>query len=213
MTTLSNILSLKTYFNAEIILILGTVSLILLSLCKNADSTAGRKAFYATLVFLGLALAAVLCLPAQKSVGLFEGMMAYDAFGRFFRIFILLTAMVATLLADKSYDLRATPKVEFYGFLLALTLGLNIMCTATNLLTVYLAIEMASIMSYVMTGYLSFGQLFSARSEEAGLKYVFYGGMASGVMIFGISAGCAASAAESVLPLLTASIDSSMTAW
>ena len=180
MTTLSNIISLQGYFNAEIILILGTVLLVLLSFKKH-DGYA--KLAYQTTLFVLLCALYATCRSPMRTVATFEGLLSFDNFGRFFKILVTLTAMVATVFAEKSKELQRTPKVEFYAFLIALTLGLNVMCMATNLLVVYLAIEMASIVSYIMSGYIA----FSKRSEEAALKYVFYGGMASGVMIFGLS--------------------------
>ena len=110
-------------------------------------------------------------------------MIALDPFGQFFKVIVILTAIVTIILASKSRDLKNTPKPEFCVFILILTLGLNIMAVANHLVMIYLAIEMASLVSYVLAAYIA-GDL---RSEESGLKYVLFGGVASGVMIFGMS--------------------------
>src|SRR5207244_9808012 len=58
-----------------------------------------------------------------------------------------------------------------------------LMASATDLLMVYLAIEMVSLVSYILTGF----RRADRKANEAALKYVIYGGVASGVMLYGIS--------------------------
>lgn len=181
MNTLSNLASLRGFYTPELILMAGSVAVLLFSFAKNADKS--RKAYVAALVVLALALIAAIATPVTQSQALFEGMVAFDSFGKFFKILVIATAIVACVMSDDAYDLKGLPRVEYYSFLVALTLGLCVMCSANDLLMMYLGVEMASIIAYVMTGYIAFNK----RSEEAGLKYVFYGGMASGVMIFGLS--------------------------
>ncbi|ARS34263.1 NADH-quinone oxidoreductase subunit N [Pontibacter actiniarum] len=72
---------------------------------------------------------------------------------------------------------------EFYALLLVLVLGLNLMAKSVNLLMVFLAIETVSIASYILT--LTFKQ--EKRAVEAGLKYVLYGALSAGVMLYGMS--------------------------
>lgn len=72
---------------------------------------------------------------------------------------------------------------EFYALLLLLVLGLNLMAKSVNLLMVFLAIETVSIASYILT--LTFKE--EKRAVEAGLKYVLYGALSAGVMLYGMS--------------------------
>lgn len=72
---------------------------------------------------------------------------------------------------------------EYYALLLALVLGLNLMAKSTNLLMVFLSIETVSIASYILT--LTFKQ--EKRAVEAGLKYVLYGALSAGIMLYGMS--------------------------
>src|SRR6185436_2758437 len=66
---------------------------------------------------------------------------------------------------------------------LTVTLGMNLMAASRNLLMIYLSLELVSIISFVMAG-LKFKD---AKSSEAAMKYVVYGGVASGVMLYGMS--------------------------
>src|SRR5438094_847757 len=61
--------------------------------------------------------------------------------------------------------------------------SLAYICPETNLLMAYLALEMLSLVSYLLTGYIRNNR----RSGEAALKYLIYGGVASGTMIYGMS--------------------------
>jgi NADH-quinone oxidoreductase subunit N len=72
---------------------------------------------------------------------------------------------------------------EFYILLIGMTLGMFLLASANNLLMIYLAFETMSICSYVLAGYTKEVK----RASEASLKYVIYGSLASGLMIYGIS--------------------------
>ncbi|WP_299821111.1 NADH-quinone oxidoreductase subunit N [uncultured Pontibacter sp.] len=72
---------------------------------------------------------------------------------------------------------------EYYGLILLLVLGLNLMAKSVNLLMVFLAIETVSIASYILTLILKDNR----RSVEAGLKYILYGSLSTGVMVYGMS--------------------------
>jgi proton-translocating NADH-quinone oxidoreductase chain N len=110
-------------------------------------------------------------------------MLAVDPMALFFKI---LSALTVALVGLSSVDyLRAhTPfRGEFFGLTLLAGLSLMLMSSATNLVMIYLSVEFLSITSYILTTYLR----TDARSTEAGLKYLLYGAVASGVMLYGFS--------------------------
>ncbi len=131
-------------------------------------------------------LAAVLFYGCSCSTGapdLFFGMLALDPFATFFKVLFVIAALCLVVMAghSKEVDRKALP--ELHAIILAMTLGMCLMGAATDLLMIYLALELVSILSYVVTGL----QPTEARSREAALKYVIYGGAASGVMLYGMS--------------------------
>src|SRR5579884_3063359 len=77
----------------------------------------------------------------------------------------------------------AEDSADFYCLLLGATVGMVLMAASTHLLMVYIGVEMASLPSYALAGFLKGRR----QSSEAALKYVVYGGGASGVMLYGIS--------------------------
>lgn len=71
---------------------------------------------------------------------------------------------------------------EYYIMLLGIVLGASLMVSTTHLLTIYLAIELVSLSSYILANFN-----FDRKSAEASLKYVLYGSAASGLMLYGMS--------------------------
>lgn len=103
----------------------------------------------------------------------------------FFKVIIDLLSFILLLNFTWDDKLKTHPKglSDLYTISIASILGLHLMVMAINLLSVYLAIEMVSIASYLMVAYRS----ETALSSEAGLKYVLFGAASSAVMLYGIS--------------------------
>ncbi len=143
---------------------------------------------YATpaLVLIGFAASGI-ALTAMDATprALFYGMYAVDPFSAFFKYFIIGTAIVIVLFSLQSGELKReqTHSGEYYCFIAAVAFGMVLMSGANNLLMMYLAIEVSSISSYILAGFSK----SNPRSGEAALKYVIFGGVSSGVMIYGIS--------------------------
>jgi NADH-quinone oxidoreductase subunit N len=113
----------------------------------------------------------------------FTGLLVGDNFTLYLRLLILSCAALtvfATLLTGLP---DADDSADFYTLLLGATLGMLLMAAANHLLMVFIAIEMASVPSYALAGFLKGRRTGS----EAALKYVVYGASASGVMLYGIS--------------------------
>jgi NADH-quinone oxidoreductase subunit N len=116
-------------------------------------------------------------------LSIFGGMLTYDHFGTFFKILLLLGTTITLLLAIHAKELHGKNHGEFFLLLLAVCVGGMFLSSASNLLMIYLSLESLSIVSYAMAGYLRRDR----KSAEAGIKYVIYGAMASGIMIYGMS--------------------------
>jgi NADH-quinone oxidoreductase subunit N len=113
----------------------------------------------------------------------FSGMLVYDQFTVFLRLFLLvfLILVIALTVISGIPDTEDGP--DFYTLLLGATIGMMMMAGANHLLMLFLGIEMTSVPSYVMVGFLKGRRL----SSEAALKYVVYGAGAAGVMLYGTS--------------------------
>lgn len=178
-SSLTNIASIP-YFIPEIVLIVFASAVILLDLMMKNRSSEG--AAYLSLVGLALALIGVIAVGSEDR-SLFLGMVRLDSFAMFFKIIISIATAATILFSIRSDELDPGTKGEYYALLLAVTLGMFLMTSSTHLLMIYLSIEMVSLASYILAGFLT----HSPRSSEAAFKYITYGAVASGTMLFGIS--------------------------
>lgn len=138
------------------------------------------------LVLIGLAVAGGFVLgQTHVTAGIFSDMLAVDPFAWFFKLVILLSAILVVVFSLGLTELNTPGRRlgEYYVLIAALTLGMVLMAGANNLLMMYLAIELSSISSYVLAGYTR----EAPDSSEASLKYVIYGAVSSGLMLYGIS--------------------------
>ena len=178
-----------TAFLSELVLC-GTVVALLLGRLLGIDRKMPGHwiAMAGALIAFGIALGNVYANgPDAYQVGedaqLFSGLLVNDGLTVFFRLFLLvfLVLVIALTVLSGIPDNEDGP--DFYTLLIGATIGMMLMASANHLLMLFLAVEMASVPSYVMVGFLKGKRL----SSEAALKYVVYGAGAAGVMLYGTS--------------------------
>lgn len=180
MTMVEQILHSLTRFLPETILA-ATFCLGILS-----DLVFRKKGIVTVVALLGIFLSLYFVMRQQGvSESVFSGMIAVDPFSSFFKMVIGLTAALVILFSLYSNEVQSTErrKGEYFSLLPALTLGMFLMAGATNLLMMVLALELTSYTSYVLAGYTK----EAGDSSEASLKYILYGAVSSGLMLYGIS--------------------------
>ncbi len=119
----------------------------------------------------------------RDALTLFNGLIAFDNFTVFLRMFLFGFTILVIWLSMLTGIPDREDSADFYCLLLGATVGMSLMASANHLLMVYIGVEMASLPSYALAGFLKGRR----KSSEAALKYVVYGGGASGVMLYGIS--------------------------
>ena len=134
-----------------------------------------------------LSSAAVLALivaslgdPAARGVGT---LWVADSFGQFFKLTTLLTATLCLLMG---LDYKALPERHagsFAALMLLSTSGLMFLVSATDLLLVFVALELVSISSFVLAGF----ERGNPKSNEGAMKYFLFGAFSSAIMVYGIS--------------------------
>lgn len=127
--------------------------------------------------------AAALCLPLREPVELWSGMVVLDPISVFFKILLITASFLVLLMFRRSRELAGLVMSEFYALLLAVTVSTLLLATANDLAMLYLALEMVSVTSYVMVAYMKGDRL----SNEASLKYILFGAVSTGVMLYGLS--------------------------
>jgi len=119
-------------------------------------------------------------LPRGRDVA---GLLRFDSFTCFFRLFLLGFAALVVWLTLLTGVPEPGETPEFYVLLLGATLGMMLMVASVHLLMLFIAIEMASLPSYALAGFLKQRR----DASEASLKYVVFGAGASGIMLYGMS--------------------------
>ncbi|MBM3980468.1 MAG: NADH-quinone oxidoreductase subunit N [Planctomycetes bacterium] len=174
-------------FLPELAVCFGVVLLLLARLVPFFDRAHLGGVAVAALV--GALFAAIAQIQdAQQSQGTwagayFNGMLTADAWGGFVRVVVLAAALLTVLLTLITGIPDKDDSADFYALLLGGTLGMMLMASASHLLMVFIAVEMASLPGYALAGFLK----GKKTGSEAALKYVVYGAAASGVMLYGIS--------------------------
>ncbi|QCR23020.1 NADH-quinone oxidoreductase subunit N [Pontibacter sp. SGAir0037] len=115
----------------------------------------------------------------------FLNLLRSDGLSRYGGILFSAAGIFTILLSlhNRSLEQLEKGRGEYYGLILILVLGLNLMGKSINLLMVFLSIEVVSIASYILTLTLK----ENSRSVEAGLKYILYGALSAGIMVYGMS--------------------------
>lgn len=163
----------------ELLLTVGGLLLLMLAAFAG-DRTAALVNALAALV-LGVAMVAVVQLP-DTPASLFFGTLRVDAFAAFAKILILGAAIIALLMAPRFFE-REGFRGEYPVLVVFAALGMAIMVSAHDMMSLYIGLELNSLAAYVLAS-MSRGD---ARASEAGLKYFVLGALASGMLLFGIS--------------------------
>ncbi|MBT3179669.1 MAG: NADH-quinone oxidoreductase subunit N [Candidatus Marinimicrobia bacterium] len=176
---MTNLQSLSFYY-PELILI-GVILVAIIYDLSIDKSKSGNVGWF--LVAGLLAVAGAIYLQENTLTTLFTNAIVLDPFASFFKLIIILATIFVSIVSLQSGELNDYRKGEYFTLLGIIVFGLFLMVSTVDLIMVYLSIEIVSIMSFILAGYLK----QNTRSNEAGLKYVVYGAFSSGIMLFGLS--------------------------
>lgn len=124
-----------------------------------------------------------LSMDGGHATSLFTGLAVHDSFSVFFRGLLLFFLLFVVALAVLTGIPDREDSPDFYVMLSGAVIGMMLMSSASHLLMLFVGLEMASVPSYALTGFLKGRR----QSSEAALKFVVYGAGAAGVLLYGIS--------------------------
>jgi NADH-quinone oxidoreductase subunit N len=177
----AKLLEQLTYFLPEAILCAAIIIMLLVRLGPGNGHMGGLALAFSVVALLASGYLWVEMTDGR--INAFGNMLVSDPLLRFARFVILGAALLTIILTLITGIPDREDSADFHVPLLGGTLGMLLMAAADHLLMVYIAVEMASLPSYALAGFLK----GKRRGSEAALKYVVYGGGASGVMLYGIS--------------------------
>ncbi len=161
----------------ELVLAAFAVGIILLDLVTE------RKNILGIVAITGILAAGVAALfQWGLSLSFFNGMLAVDSFSFFFKILFLGIAGLVILSSNDYVSKMARFQGEYYALVLLASTGMMLMSATTELISIYIALELTSISMYVLVGFLK-----DQKSTEASLKYLLLGAVASAVLLYGMA--------------------------
>ena len=161
-------------------LILGAFALLVILL----DLFTERKGSLAVISIIGLLVSAAFTffIPESRVQSIFNNMLAVDDFAVFFKILFPFIAVLVILSSTDYVSKLSRFRGEYYALVLLSTLGMMLMSAATELISIYIALELTSISLYALVGFLK-----DSKSTESSLKYLLLGAIASAVLLYGMA--------------------------
>ncbi len=183
---MNNLESLR-YVAPEAFLALSVILLLTVSLFLKPERNVPNLYYPLGIAALAAALVLELSSFADPAVpkDLFLGMLRSDGLGHVFKVLCLVSGILFLVfsLAARETAKRFHDAVEYVILALTLTLGMMLFVASNNVLMLYLGMELLSFTSYLLTGFVDRDE----RTTEAAVKYLLFGAVASGVMIYGLS--------------------------
>jgi NADH-quinone oxidoreductase subunit N len=164
----------------ELVLTVGALLLLMVAAYVGDRATVAVS----WLSVLALAIAgAMLALPGTIAGTVFDGLYRGDAFAAFAKVLIYASAAASIVIAPRFFAHGGPLRAEYPILILFACIGMSIMVSAADFLTLYVGLELNSLSAYVLASFMRSDE----RSAEAGLKYFVLGALASGILLYGIS--------------------------
>nr|YP_009671096.1 NADH-plastoquinone oxidoreductase subunit 2 [Passiflora tetrandra]YP_009671112.1 NADH-plastoquinone oxidoreductase subunit 2 [Passiflora tetrandra]QCX30327.1 NADH-plastoquinone oxidoreductase subunit 2 [Passiflora tetrandra]QCX30328.1 NADH-plastoquinone oxidoreductase subunit 2 [Passiflora tetrandra] len=165
----------------ECILIFGLILLLMI------DSTSDQKDipwfYFISSTSLVMSITALLFRWREEPMISFSGNFQTNNFNEIFQFLILLCSTLCIPLSVEYIECTEMAITEFLLFVLTATLGGMFLCSANDLITIFVAPECFSLCSYLLSGYTK----KDVRSNEATMKYLLMGGASSSILVHGFS--------------------------
>jgi NADH-quinone oxidoreductase subunit N len=167
----------------ELILACG-ILLILVAGFFTRNKKTNVNALLALTILLSSLAYTILCWNNYATpLSLFVGLIRCDQYSTYFKILIDVGGILTVLMSLRNRVLSSGKfNSEFYALLIAAVLGAHLLVASTNLIMVFISLELLSISSYILAGYS-----FTKKGAEGSLKYFLFGSVASAIMLYGFS--------------------------
>ena len=168
-------------FLPEIIL---TVFGIVIMMLEAVTPEGSKKSFLGGIAVLGIVLAFVANIGAFTDAGIaFQNMLIVDGYGTFFRGLVLVVGFLCVLASFNYLEREGAQSGEYYALILFSLVGQCILATSNDLIMVFIGLEISSIATYILAGFLRDDR----RNNESALKYFLLGSFATAFLLYGIA--------------------------
>ncbi len=170
-------------FAPELILSAAGTLLMVLDPFFGGDSRKPSKLF-GHISIIAFLVALVGAIQANSVAGpAFSNLLIVDGFATYFRVLVLMVGVFAVLSSYLYLERESADTCEYHALLLFSVAGQCLMVSANDLIMIFLGLEISSIASYVLAGYLRNDR----RNNESALKYFLLGSFATGFLLYGVS--------------------------
>nr|WP_206374605.1 NADH-quinone oxidoreductase subunit NuoN [Sneathiella chinensis] len=169
-----------SYALPEIFLAVAAMALLMLGVFKGKESS--RTVSWAAVASILVAAGLVLTGDLESRIT-FNGLYQTDAFTAFMKVLALCASAIAIIMSMDYNSREKLDRFEFPILMVIATLGMMVMISANDLMSLYMGIELMSLSLYVTAAF----RRDSVRSTEAGLKYFVLGALSSGMLLYGCS--------------------------
>src|SRR6202167_437893 len=164
-------------------IVLSVFGIVVMMLEPLLEEKAGQKILVLIALLGTLAALGATCFMAQSPGLGFWNMVQVDGFSVFFHILVIAIAGVVILTSYEYMTVQRIRAGEYYALILFGTVGMALMSSAVELVLIFIALEISSISSYVLTGF----RRHAATSAEASLKYFLLGSFATAFFLYGVA--------------------------
>ncbi|NOX39006.1 MAG: NADH-quinone oxidoreductase subunit NuoN [Alphaproteobacteria bacterium] len=165
----------------ELVLAVYAMAALMWAVYRGKDAEAPMLFGLTALVLAGIGL--WIGLQSAGTTTAFNGAFINDGFARFTKVIVLFSAAIVLLMSQQYLKRNALLKFEFPILISLAVVGMMMMISAGDLMSLYLGLELQSLALYVIAAF----RRDSARSTEAGLKYFVLGALSSGLLLYGAS--------------------------
>jgi NADH-quinone oxidoreductase subunit N len=163
----------------ELLIAVGALALLVLGIIINKE----RSALVSWLAVGLLVAAGALAIVQPVDGVLFNGVFIGDSFARYMKLLVLGGSALSLILAMPNSEANGVHKFEYSVLAVLATLGMMVMVSANDLMSLYIGLELQSLALYVMAAI----KRDDKRASEAGLKYFVLGALSSGMLLYGAS--------------------------
>jgi NADH-quinone oxidoreductase subunit N len=157
---------------------------LILFIFSLGNPSSGKIKNVATVLATLTLIASLICIRSEGN--LFYSAYRVDFFSQLFKVLIALATLIVLIFTNKTGDLKEQTRSEYYLFLFMSVLGLMMLVSSVELISIFVALELSSFAVYIMVPMRNSDSALGYQSE-AGIKYLLFGVMATGLMLFGMS--------------------------
>ena len=166
----------------ELVLLTGALAFFGLSLSKEINDVQMNN----TAIFLGIVTFICSLIGLNQNTMFFSGCYQVDLYSQFFKLMISLGLVFVLIAGQNLKGIDRSVRPEYYMFLFISCLGLMALVSAVELITLFVSLELSSFALYLMVP-MRDDQTGIREQMEAGIKYILFGVLATGFMLFGMS--------------------------